>query len=111
VWKPFNATATAPHWVKQKKAPPRSPGKVAVTAFINGWSSTQNMVYERTKRACSEFGEQVVFTTIDTSDPETFQEWGIVDSIFIDSKRLGFGPPLSYEKIVNKIRERVGRIK
>ncbi len=65
------------------------------------------MIYERTKRACSQFGEQVVFTSIDTSDPETFQEWGIVDGIFVDGKRLSFGPPLSYEKILQKIRRRV----
>ncbi len=110
VWKPFGATATAPHWVRQKKAPPLIPGKVAVTAFINGWCTVQNTVYERTKRACGEFGEQVVFTSIDTSAPETFAEWGIVDGIFIDGKCLNFGPPLSYEKIMNKIRKRVRRL-
>jgi GNAT superfamily N-acetyltransferase len=111
VWKPFNVTATAPHWIKQKKAPPRIPGKVAVTAFINGWCIAQNMVYERIKCAYCEFAEQPVFSNIGTSAPETFEEWGIVDGSFIDGKRLGFGPPLSYEKDVNKIRKRVGLIK
>lgn len=110
VWKPFDNTATAPKWIKQKKTPPLIPGKVAVTAFINGWCTAQNIVYERTRRACKQFGEQVVFTSIDTSVPETFQEWGIVDGIFIDAKRLSFGPPLSYEKIMNKIRKRVKRL-
>ncbi len=110
VWKPFDDTAKPPRWVKQKKVPPSIPGKVTVTAFINGWCTVQNMIYERTRRACSQFGEQVVFTSIDTSDPETFQEWGIVDGIFIDGKRLSFGPPLPYEKILKKIRSRVKRL-
>ena len=110
VWKPFDATATPPRWIKQKKTPPHIPGKVTVTAFINGWCTAQNVVYERTRRACQQFGEQVVFTSIDTSVPETFQEWGIVDGIFIDEKRLNFGPPLSFEKIMKKIRKRVERL-
>lgn len=110
VWKAFDATVSAPHWIKQKKEPPRIPGKVTVTAFINGWCTVQNTVYERTRRACQELGAQVVFTRIDTSVAETFQEWGIVDGIFIDGKRLTFGPPLSYEKIMNKIRKRVDQL-
>lgn len=110
VWKPFSNDATLPHWVKERKTPAPIPGKVAVTAFINGWCTAQNMVYERAKRACDEFGEQVVFTSIDTSVPEAFAEWGIVDGIFIDGKRLTYGPPLAYEKIRRKIARRVKRL-
>lgn len=110
VWKPFTDEAAPPHWVTQRKAIPLTPGKVTVTAFINGWCSAQNMVYERTKRACSELGEQVLFTSIDTSVPQTFEEWGIVDGIFIDGKRLSFGPPLSYQKIRGKIVKRLKRL-
>lgn len=110
VWKPFDSEATPPHWIKQRKNPPLTPGKVTVTAFINGWCPAQNMVYERARRACGEFSEQVVFNSIDTSVRETFLEWGIVDGIFIDGKRLSYGPPLSYEKIRKKIARRVKRL-
>lgn len=110
VWKPFTADATPPHWITQRKAIALTPGRVTVTAFINGWCTAQNIVYERTKRACSEFGEQVTFTSIDTSVPETFAEWGIVDGIFVDGKRLSLGPPLPYDKIRRKIARRVKRL-
>jgi hypothetical protein len=110
VWKPFSGEAKPPEWIKQKKKPPLTKGKVTVTAFINGWCPAQNMVYERTRRACEEFGGQVVFNTVDTSERENFEEWGIVDGIFIDGKRLSFGPPLAYEKIKKKIAQRVKRL-
>ena len=110
VWKAFSDEASPPQWVKQKKSPPLTAGKVTVTAFINGWCPAQNVVYERAKRACDEFGEQVSFNTIDTSVRETFEEWGIVDGVFIDGKRLSYGPPLPFEKIKRKIAKRVKRL-
>ncbi len=110
VWKPFSDEAVAPHWIKPKKKVTTTAGMVTVTAFINGWCPAQNMVYERTKRACAEFDDRVLFTTIDTSDRAVFDEWGIVDGIFVDGKRLSFGPPLSYEKIRKVIARRVKRL-
>ncbi len=72
VWKAFSGDARAPHWIRQKKQVPKIPGKVSVTAFVNGWCPTQNMVLERAKRASAEFEDQVVFQRIDTSEREAF---------------------------------------
>ncbi len=110
VWKPFTDDATQPHWVLPKKQVPTYPGKVTVTAFINGWCPAQNIVFERTKRACADFADKVVFQRIDTSDRDVFLEWGISDGIFIDGKPLSFGPPLSYEKIFKKISRHVKKL-
>ena len=111
VWKPFSADATPPLLIKLKLIPPLTSGMVTVSAIINGWCPAQNMVYERSKRACEEFGEQVIFNSIDTSVRETFEEWGIVDGIFVDGKALSYGPPLPYEKIKQKIAKRVKRLR
>lgn len=110
VWKPFVDDATQPNWIRPKKSVPRNPGKVTVTAFINGWCPAQNAVYERAKRACLEFGDKVIFESIDTSDREVFLEWGISDGLFIDGKQVAFGPPLPYEKILKKISKRVKKL-
>lgn len=110
LWKAFTNDASPPHWIKQKQAVPFTPGKVTVTAFINGWCSAQNIVFERTKRACAELGNQVEFEVIDTSDRETFLQWGISDGIFINGKAISFGPPLPYEKILRKITKQVRKI-
>jgi len=68
------------------------------------------MVFERAKRACSEFGGKVVFENIDTSDREIFLKWGISDGIFIDGKQISFGPPLSYEKLMKIISREVKQL-
>lgn len=111
VWKPFVNDAQPPRWIKQKKPAPTISGKVSVTGFINGWCPAQNMVYERAKRASVEFGDKVVFQAIDTSDHGSFSEWGIVDGVFIDGKKIGKGPPPSYDKIRGIIAKRVEKIK
>jgi len=110
VWKPFTEDATQPQWIHQKRAVPTTPGKVSVTAFINGWCPGQNVTYERTRRACAEFGDKVLFQNIDTSERDTFLEWGITDGIFIDGKMIGYGPPLPYEKIVKLISKKVKKL-
>jgi len=107
MWKPFTDDAIPPKWIKQQKKPETVPGKVTVTAFLNGWCPAQNLVFERAKRAASEFGDRVVFREIDTSDRETFLEWGIADALFIDGKQVRTGPPPSYEKINKLIAKRV----
>ena len=111
VWKPFQNDAEPPQWIKQRKTPRRIPGQVTVTAFINGWCPGQNIVFERAKRACAEFGDEVLFQPIDTSDRAVLLEWGISDSLFIDGKRVSKGPPLAYDKIVKLISKRVRRLK
>jgi len=110
LWKPFEEDAMPPKWFKEKKKPEIIAGKVAVTAFLNGWCPAMNIVFERAKRACSEFGEKVVFQAIDTFDQQTFLEWGISDALFIDGKKVRTGPPPSYEKTKKKIRKRVKKL-
>jgi thiol-disulfide isomerase/thioredoxin len=66
LWKLFTDDATPPKWIKQKKKPEITPGQVTVTGFLNGWCPAGNMVFERAKRAASEFGDKVVFQKIDT---------------------------------------------
>ena len=103
--------ATIPKWLKPKKKPERIPGKVTVTAFKNGWCPGQNLVFERAKRAVSEFGDTVIFQGIDTFNRDTFKEWGIYDGLFIDGKEVRTGPPPSYEDLVKKIKKRVKKLK
>ena len=74
LWKPFTTDATPPKWIKQRKKPELVPGKVAVTAFINGWCPAQNMVFERAKRAASKFGDKVVFQEVKTFERDVFLE-------------------------------------
>jgi N-acetylglutamate synthase-like GNAT family acetyltransferase len=111
LWKPFSSDVIPPKMIKQKKKPKKIPGKVSVTAFINGWCPAQNLVFERAKRAASEFGDKVAFTEIDTFNRETFLEWGIADALFIDGKEIITGPPPSYEDIKKKIAKRVKKLK
>ena len=111
VWKPLTADAVPPRWVKQQKKPEPIPGKVLVTAFLNGWCPAMNILHERAKRAAAEFGEPVVFQSIATYDREVFKEWGISDNVFIDDKAISFGPPTSYEKIKKRIAKKVKKLK
>jgi thiol-disulfide isomerase/thioredoxin len=111
LWKPFSDDAAPPRWIRPKKKPVKEEGKVTVTAFKNGWCPAQNMVFERAKRAASEFGDKVIFREVDTFDRNTLLEWGIPDSIFVDDKQITKGPPLSYEKIKKKIAKKVKKLK
>ncbi len=110
LWKPFTDGAIPPKWLRQKKQPEVTPGKVTVTAFLNGWCPAQNMVFERARRAASEFGDKVVFQPINTFDRDTFLEWGISDALFVDGKQVRTGPPPSYEKIKNAIAKKMKRL-
>jgi hypothetical protein len=111
LWKPFAEDAVAPKWIREKKRPQKQEGKVAVTAFLNGWCPAMNMTFERTKRAAKEFGGQVEFQDIRTIDRPIFLDWGIADALFIDGKQVRTGPPPSYDKIKKKIAKRVKKLK
>jgi len=111
VWKPFAEDAVAPKWIRRKKKPGKTAGKVTASAFVNGWCPAQNLVYERARRAGAEFGEKVVFQRYDTLDREVFEEWGISDGLFIDGKEVRTGPPPSYEKIVSLIEKRIRKLR
>lgn len=111
LWEPFTDDVISPKWIKQKKKPEITPGKIAVTVFLNGWCPAQNIVFERAKRAALKFRDKAVFQEIDTFDREVFLEWGISDALFIDKKQVRTGPPPSYEKIKNLIAKRVKKLR
>ena len=110
LWKPFTGDAIPPKWIRPQKKPDLVPGKVIVSAFLNGWCPTQNITFERAKRAAAEFEGQVLFQKHDTSDRKTFIEWGISDALFVDGKEVRTGPPPSYEKIKRMIEKRARRL-
>ncbi len=110
MWKPFAEDASPPRWMRTKKVPQAAAGVVTVTVLVNGWCPTQNIVYERAKRAVAELGEPVVLQEIDTLDRGTMLEWGAVDGLFIDGEEVATGPPPSYEEIVKLIKKRVKRL-
>ncbi|MFC2041564.1 GNAT family N-acetyltransferase [Chloroflexota bacterium] len=110
LWKPFIQDATPPKWINQKKKPELIPGKVTVTAFLNGWCPAQSLVFERAKRVAAKFGSDVIFQQIDTFNRDNLLEWGISDALFIDGKQVRTGPPPSYEKIRRIIAKRVSKL-
>jgi GNAT superfamily N-acetyltransferase len=103
VWKRFTDDAEPPRWIRRQKKPKRVPGKVAVTAFVNGWCPAQNLVCARAKRAAAELGESVTFEAIDTSDRDVLLEWGISDGLFVNGREVRTGPPPSFDKIKKTI--------
>jgi GNAT superfamily N-acetyltransferase len=111
MWKPFTNDAQPPRWIKTKWKPAdREPGKVIVTVFSNGWCMACNLTTERAKRAAVELGDRVIFREIDTSERTSAAEYGITDDLFIDAKRVGNGPPPSYEKIHSTIAKRLTKL-
>jgi len=110
LWKPFADDAISPRWIVEKKKTEGIPGKVTVTAFVNGWCTSQNMVCERARRAAAELGDQVEFRMIDTFGQQAFSEWGIADALFVNGKQVRTGPPPSYKKIKKLISKRVKRL-
>ena len=111
LWKPFVEDAVAPKWVRRKKKPQQAAGKVTVDAFLNGWCPAQNLVFERARRAAEELGDKVVFRSHDTLERGVFDEWGIVDGLFIDGREVRTGPPPSYETVKALIEKRLRKLK
>jgi len=107
LWKPFEETSAAPSFIKQKKKPDLTPGKVKISLFLNGWCPAQNMVYERTKRAAKDFEDHIEISEYRTLDNNVQREWGITDAVYIDRKEIRTGPPTSYKKIRKIIDRRV----
>jgi len=110
LWKPFTEDAVPPRWVHRKKKPMDEPGKVIVTAFHNGCCPAQSIVYERAKRAVSEFGDKAEFRGVNTFDRSIFLEWGIADGLFVGDKEMRSGPPPSYKKIRKSIAKKVKKL-
>jgi GNAT superfamily N-acetyltransferase len=110
LWKPFREDAQPPRWIRLQKAPETTPGKVTITALVNGWCPAMNMTMERAKRAAAELGDRVLFQTIDAFAREVIDDWGTSDALFIDRKQIRTGPPPSYKKIKKKIAGRVKKL-
>ena len=51
-----------------------------------------------------------MFREIDTSTKSAFADWGVLDAVFVDGKKLQKGPPPSYEVIRKAIAKRVARL-
>jgi GNAT superfamily N-acetyltransferase len=111
LWKPFVDDARPPRWFdKGGRLPGSVPGKVNVVVFSAGWCTAQNLAAERAKRAAAEFGDQVAFAEIDTSERAAVAEWGFSDALFVDGKKVRTGPPPTYEKIRGLIAKRARRL-
>lgn len=110
LWKPFDADAKAPSWIKPRKKPQPEAGRVVVTGFLNGWCPAMNMVFERAKRAAAELGDRVEFREIRTDARDVFLEWGIADAVFVDGKEIRNGPPPTFAKIKKKIARRIHKL-
>jgi GNAT superfamily N-acetyltransferase len=112
VWKPFADEARPPRWFAPRRTLPEGvPGKVTVTAFVNGWCTAGNLSCERARRAAAEFGERVLFREVDVSEHVAMAEWGRSDMIFVDGRQVRTGPPPSYEKLRARIGARVRRLR
>ncbi|MCF7858329.1 MAG: hypothetical protein K9N07_03260 [Candidatus Cloacimonetes bacterium] len=111
IWKPLTDDVKPPKWRHAKKKPKKVPGKVTITAFLNGWCTAYLVGFNNFRKAAAEFGDEVEFIIIKTLKPEIIKEWGITDAIYIDDEEINLGPPPSYEVTVKMIRERVERLK
>jgi GNAT superfamily N-acetyltransferase len=115
MWKPFSPDAKKPKWVPERFDVAPEPCKVNVTVFTNGWCPSQNIVYERAKRASAEVGKQypgkVAFKEADTMEKAAILACGQCDALFIDGKQVGTGPPLSYDKIRKMIEKKAKKLK
>ena len=107
MWKSFTADAEPPRWFRQKKTPVPEPGKVTITAFINGWCPFSAVAMERAKRIAQEFQDKVIYKEINTAERDTLVEWGIADGLFINDKAIRFVPPPPYEKIKKLITKKI----
>jgi len=107
MWKQFDEAACPPEFIKKKKLPVKGTDRVNVSVIRSGWCPGQNIAFERARRAAAEFPGKVDWYEYDTNNNQTFDEWGILDGLFIDGKEVTIGPPASYRKIRRKIERKV----
>ena len=111
LWKAFADDARSPRWFRRTAKPLEgTPGRVAVTCFVNGWCTAGLVTAERARRVAGEFGDRVAFREVDTSEHTTVAEWGLADALFVDGKQLMTGPPISPERIRKIVRKKVARL-
>ena len=61
LWKSFNESAVPPSWIKPVRRPQPEPGRVTVTALVNGSCAVGGIHYERAKRAAEVFRRKGCF--------------------------------------------------
>jgi hypothetical protein len=83
---------------------------VNVVVFNAAWCTAGNLTAVRARRAAAEFGEQVAFREIDTSERTEAVAWGQTDALYVDGRQMRTGPPPSYEKVRKVIARRVRRL-
>ncbi len=110
LWKPFTDDALPPKWIRPKKTPGKIPGKVSIDCISSGWCPAMNLAHERARRVASEFGDKVVLRENVTLHRTVFDEWGMMDGLFIDGKEVRTGPPPGYDKIRRLVAKRVRRL-
>jgi len=110
LWKPFEEGFEPPRWMRAKKRPEKVSGQVTVTAFISGWCTAANSQALFARQAAEELGERVVYREIDLLDQENIREWGLTDTVFVDGKEIGKGPPMPYKKIKKKIQKTLKKL-
>lgn len=106
VFKAFTPDAVAPRLTHAQRRPDPEPGCVKVTCLVNGWCCAANAATERARLAAEDLGDPVVFEEFDTTDPAVARQWGALDAVFIDDKKVWTGPPPSYAKLRRKIERR-----
>ena len=110
LWKTFSGDAEPPHFVSPKKKVEKTKGKVTIHAFRFGWCPSADITYERIKRAASHFGDAILLKEYDTTKEEIWDEWGIRDALYIDTKLINTGPPPSYDHIYKLLRKKAKRV-
>ncbi len=110
VFKPFSEAAEPPRWIKRKKTPQSVAGKVSVTVFANGWCQDANTTAQRFKNVAAEFGDELVYRKIDTTDRESLNEWGIDNEVYIDDQRVEYPWP-SVEELREILGQKIEAIK
>ncbi|MHA1297218.1 MAG: hypothetical protein ACTSPH_11505, partial [Promethearchaeota archaeon] len=111
LWKPFSEDVIPPKWIKPRKKPHKLNDKLLNTCFNNGWCPAQNLVYERIKKVAPEFGDDVILEIIDTMKRDVFEEWGIVDGLYINEKNIRTGLPPSTDDLRKKNRKKLKKHK
>ncbi len=112
LYKKFDEDAKSPKFLNQDKLPQKgkNEGKVTITFLLNGYCPGRSIVYERAGKAVQRFGDKVVLETVDTSELETFREWGRQNELFIEDKAVTFGPPLPQKKLEKLISRQVKKL-
>ncbi len=110
MFKKFSNDAVVPKWIREKRKPEKTQGKITITAFIHGWCPFLNITYERVKKVAKEFDNKIIFNEIDTLEKNNLVEHGIPEAIFIDDREIKTIPPLSNEKIRKLIKRKADKL-